>query len=135
MGTLDEAIREHLELKRRQGAGDDEIQKAEAEAFGPGEEDVPGASITAPAGEGDQLDKVFSGEGATGVAPPTTVLEPESGGEEPAAEAEVAEVEETQVIDTSEAEAVIAEATGTVEVEEPAPAAPTPEPEPPAAPE
>ena len=58
MGTLDEAIKEHLELKRRQGAGEDEIQKAEAEAFGPGEDDVPGASITAPAGEGDQLDMI-----------------------------------------------------------------------------
>ncbi|MFZ9669517.1 MAG: hypothetical protein ACO3CR_06675 [Solirubrobacterales bacterium] len=133
MGTLDEAIREHLELKRRQGAGEDEIQKAEAEAFGPGEDEVPGASITAPAGEGDQLDKVFSGEGATDEAPPTTVLKPESGGGEPAAEVEVAEVEETQVIDTSEAEALLAEATGTVEVEESAPAPPTPEP--PAAPE
>ena len=133
MGTLDEAIREHLELKRRQGAGEDEIQKAEAEAFGPGEDEVPGASITAPAGEGDQLDKVFSGEGATDEAPPTTVLKPESGGGESAAEVEVAEVEETQVIDTSEAEALLAEATGTVEVEESAPAPPTPEP--PAAPE
>lgn len=62
MGTLDDAIREHLELKRQHGAGDAEIKEAEAEAFGPGEEalDVPGASITAPAGEGDQLDKVFS---------------------------------------------------------------------------
>ena len=62
MGTLDDAIREHLELKRQHGAGEQEIKEAEAEAFGPGEEviDVPGASITAPAGEGDQLDKVFS---------------------------------------------------------------------------
>lgn len=132
MGTLDEAIREHLELKRRQGAGDDEIQKAEAEAFGPGEDDIPGASITAPAGEGDQLDKVFSGEEAVGDAPPTTVLKPESGDEGPVAETEVGEVEETQVIDTAEAEAALAEATGTVEVEEPA--LPTPE-EAPAAPE
>ena len=62
MGTLDDAIREHLELKRRHGAGEQEIKEAEAEAFGPGEEalDVPGASVTVPAGEGDQLDKVFS---------------------------------------------------------------------------
>jgi hypothetical protein len=62
VGTLDDAIREHLELKRQRGAGENEIKEAEAEAFGPGEEalEVPGASITAPAGEGDQLDKVFS---------------------------------------------------------------------------
>lgn len=70
MGTLDDAIREHLELKRQRGAGDDEIKEAEAEAFGPGDApesggiddlpDVPGSAVTAPAGEGDQLDKVFS---------------------------------------------------------------------------
>src|SRR5437867_5138435 len=35
MGILDEAIREHLELKRRHGAGDTELRKIEDEAFGP----------------------------------------------------------------------------------------------------
>src|SRR3954452_18983608 len=35
MGALDDAIREHLELKRRHGASDDEIKQAEAEALGP----------------------------------------------------------------------------------------------------
>ncbi len=35
MGVLDDAIREHLELKRRRGATDDEIARAEAEALGP----------------------------------------------------------------------------------------------------
>ena len=35
MGALDDAIREHLELKRRHGASDDEIAQAEAEALGP----------------------------------------------------------------------------------------------------
>jgi hypothetical protein len=35
MGVLDEAIREHLDLKRRRGASDDEIARAEAEALGP----------------------------------------------------------------------------------------------------
>src|SRR3954451_2832907 len=35
MGALDDAIREHLELKRRHGASEDEIQQAEAEALGP----------------------------------------------------------------------------------------------------
>jgi hypothetical protein len=45
MGTLDEAIREHLELKRRHGATDSELQRLEDEAFGlpsrPGEPDFP----------------------------------------------------------------------------------------------
>ena len=35
MGVLDEAIREHLDLKRRRGASEDEIARAEAEALGP----------------------------------------------------------------------------------------------------
>jgi hypothetical protein len=34
MGLLDEAIREHLELKRRRGADSDEISRQEHEAFG-----------------------------------------------------------------------------------------------------
>jgi hypothetical protein len=34
MGILDDAIREHLELKRRLGASEEEIQRKETEAFG-----------------------------------------------------------------------------------------------------
>lgn len=131
MGTLDEAIREHLELKRRQGVGEDELRKAESEAFGPGEDDdVPGASITAPAGEGDQLDKVFSG-GPPDDAPPTTVIAPEevpseAGESRPEAEA-VVEVEEEAGASEAEEPAAAVEATEVVEVEEsptPAPAEP-----------
>jgi len=35
MGLLDDAIREHLELKRRRGADSNEISRQEHEAFGP----------------------------------------------------------------------------------------------------
>src|SRR3954471_18946542 len=35
MGVLDEAIREHLELKRRRGADVAEVTRQEREAFGP----------------------------------------------------------------------------------------------------
>lgn len=35
MSILDDAIREHLELKRQHGAPDDEVKKLEDEAFGP----------------------------------------------------------------------------------------------------
>jgi hypothetical protein len=85
MGILDDAIREHLELKRQHGADESEVEGLEAEAFGPADRPdatepptdavpadpplyeseamtqviSPGSSITAPAGEGDQLDKVF----------------------------------------------------------------------------
>src|SRR5919106_1225033 len=48
MGILDDAIRQHLDLKRRQGAEEDELQRLEDEAFGPpsrpGEPDFPGAA-------------------------------------------------------------------------------------------
>lgn len=37
MGILDEAIREHLELKRQHGAAEDELKRLEDEAFGPPE--------------------------------------------------------------------------------------------------
>ncbi len=35
MGILDDAIRQHLELKRQHGAGDDDLDRLEKEAFGP----------------------------------------------------------------------------------------------------
>lgn len=35
MGLLDDAIRDHLELKRRRGADPDELERAEREALGP----------------------------------------------------------------------------------------------------
>jgi hypothetical protein len=41
MGSLDDAIREHLELKRRLGASDDEIQEKERQAFGKGRPPAP----------------------------------------------------------------------------------------------
>lgn len=85
MGILDDAIREHLELKRQHGADESEVDGLEAEAFGPGDRPdqteppaappqgtppafeseaatqiiSPGSGLTSPAGEGDQLDKVF----------------------------------------------------------------------------
>jgi hypothetical protein len=42
MGALDDAIREHLELKRQHGASEEEIRQAEAEALGPARRE-PGA--------------------------------------------------------------------------------------------
>jgi hypothetical protein len=41
MGVLDDAIREHLELKRRHGASDEAVAKEEAEALGPARRDFP----------------------------------------------------------------------------------------------
>src|SRR6478735_5055533 len=35
MGILDDAIRQHLELKRQHGAEDEDLERLENEAFGP----------------------------------------------------------------------------------------------------
>src|SRR3954467_7741099 len=50
MGLLDDAIREHLELKRRHGADPDEVTRQEREALG-----APArGEFAKPAGEGEQ---------------------------------------------------------------------------------
>jgi hypothetical protein len=40
MGLLDDAIKEHLELKRKHGAPEEEVQRQEEEALGPVRRDV-----------------------------------------------------------------------------------------------
>jgi hypothetical protein len=46
MGLLDDAIREHLELKRRHGASEEDIQRAEQEALAPARRDpTAGAGV------------------------------------------------------------------------------------------
>jgi hypothetical protein len=59
MGLLDDAIREHLDLKRRRGADPTEIERAEREALGPvrrgpevGGEDAPPAEPVVDLGAG-----------------------------------------------------------------------------------
>jgi hypothetical protein len=44
MGLLDDAIREHLELKRKHGASDDELARAEVEALAPARRDAAAAA-------------------------------------------------------------------------------------------
>src|SRR4051812_24068081 len=57
MGLLDDAIREHLELKRKHGADPDDVARQEQEALGPGrrnefaqpeEEEEPAAVVAEP---------------------------------------------------------------------------------------
>ena len=50
MGVLDDAIREHLDLKRRHGAGEDEVRRQEEEALGPARREVAPADSE----DGDQ---------------------------------------------------------------------------------
>jgi hypothetical protein len=72
MGMLDDAIREHLELKKRSGAPDEEVQRLETEAFGP-----PRSAAVPPA------------EGASAPEPVEEAEEPVAG--EPVAGEPVAE--------------------------------------------
>ncbi len=57
MGLLDDAIREHLELKRRRGADPAEVARAEQEALGPVRRDREAA----PSASEEQLDEVANG--------------------------------------------------------------------------
>ena len=76
MGILDDAIREHLELKRQRGATESELKQLEDEAFGPpsrpGEPDFPES-------EGS-VEQSGNGAGA-----PTAVTEVTDAPEEPTA--------------------------------------------------
>jgi hypothetical protein len=144
MGTLDDAIRQHLDLKRRRGATDSELQRLEDEAFGPpsrpGEPDFPeqesqvveqsgNGAVAEAHGEPDEHDSseaqtTIHDEGA-GAELELAELEVETGEEEaPAAEAAVAE----EPADAATPEPPI-EALDTVEhqmPEEPAPEEPAP---------
>jgi hypothetical protein len=84
MGILDEAIRQHLDLKRRRGATDSELQRLEDEAFGPpsrpGEPDFPEQ-------EGESAEQSGNGvarEGAVAEAPvaPEAPIPPPPEGEQ-----------------------------------------------------
>ena len=60
MGILDDAIREHLELKRSHGATEDEVRRKEAEVFG---QPRPETESAAPAEAAvDEHTQVFSAE-------------------------------------------------------------------------
>ena len=45
MGLLDEAIKEHLELKRRHGADPGEVARLEHEALGPARREIGRAHV------------------------------------------------------------------------------------------
>lgn len=64
MSILDDAIREHLELKRAHGADESELKKLEDEAFGPpGRPEEPDPFAEAPT-------QFMTAEGAEGAEPP-----------------------------------------------------------------
>jgi hypothetical protein len=113
MGVFDDAIREHLELKRHAGADPDELKELEDEAFGPparpGDPDFPGSTSEEEAVAAEaSASGVFDAETAereaseaAGVGPQEAVAEapsqgepalaPEDGDAAPEAEVEPAE--------------------------------------------
>jgi hypothetical protein len=106
MGILDEAIREHLELKRQHGAGDSELQQLEDEAFGqaerPGDEQAVDPLAEAPT-EFMEQPETAEGEGSRREPTIADLQEPPPlpVAEEPAASAEEspAPVDEASVED------------------------------------
>ena len=90
MGVLEDAIRDHLALKRRHGAKDDELRRQEAEALGAARrEDVEAAEEAEEPREGP-VDETMAVE-PPGVGPPPAEpspveeAEPEPAAAEPAA--------------------------------------------------
>lgn len=87
MGILDEAIREHLELKRQHGAGDSELQQLEDEAFGqaerPGDEQAVDPLAEAPT-EFMEQPETPEGEGSRREPTIADLQEPPPPAEEPA---------------------------------------------------
>ncbi len=75
MGLLDDAIREHLELKRRRGGDPAEIQRAEREALGPVRREPEPLQ---PAGydEGPEAEHELAGGGSYGELEPVEYDEP-----------------------------------------------------------
>jgi hypothetical protein len=94
MGILDDAIKEHLELKRQHGAGESELKQLEDEAFGaserPGGEDsaseAPTEFMVQPAEEapaGRSRPDIADLQEAPPAPEPSTPPEPEPPAEEP----------------------------------------------------
>jgi hypothetical protein len=116
MGILDDAIREHLDLKRRLGADSGEIQRLEDEAFGP----------PARPGDPDFPEQEAEGAASEAVATEDPAAAEETPPESPAAEDEAAADFAEPVADApAPPDAAAAEAAPQAEaVQEPAPAPP-----------
>jgi hypothetical protein len=77
MGVLEDAIREHLDLKRKHGASDAELNEQEAEALGPARRDVPETDVAdAEHADGAESTEVAEPAAETAVEPAPEVVEP-----------------------------------------------------------
>jgi hypothetical protein len=85
MGVLDDAIREHLDLKRRHGAAEEELRRQEAEALGPARREVAPAETEDGDGLGEQAAAEVEADAARAGEPELAEATAE---EQPAAEHE-----------------------------------------------
>jgi hypothetical protein len=95
MGILDDAIREHLELKRKHGVPEEEVERQQEEALGPARRDVaqqPEEAETAAEGADDT--SLFDGEGDAAVAEAPAIAHGETAIAEPPVAEQPAEREE-----------------------------------------
>jgi hypothetical protein len=119
MGLLDDAIREHLDLKRRHGADPAEIERAEQEALGPvrrGPEEPSDLPLDSATIENDTLEQRGEEELEWDEPPPDdagraspSVDEPESPPEPTSSPAGVGHDEDVEQIPTEEHEPATAQ--------------------------
>jgi hypothetical protein len=143
MGILDDAIREHLDLKRRLGAEDEEIHKLESEAFGPPSRPGDPDFADQPGAEGAEGAEPAAASAvaeppAPAAEPPAPPAEPEAEVPTPPAEPETTPAPEEPQLDEPEPQPSSAlfdhsleepESSTALEPEPPAePATPAPEP-------
>jgi hypothetical protein len=125
MGILDDAIREHLDLKRKHGAAEDELQRQEEEALGPARREVAPAHAQDTNGTGDS---------AAAEPRPDAASEPSTdAADEPAGETQAAEPSAEPAAEAHTDPAIEAAPAPAVEEPQPEPE-PDPDPEPEALP-
>jgi hypothetical protein len=96
MGVLDDAIREHLELKRKHGISEEELRRQEEEALGPVRREVAPPEEAEASGDGEPAAEPelapFDGEARA------QQVEPDAGEEEPEPVEPLSELEEQEAL-------------------------------------
>jgi hypothetical protein len=99
MGILDDAIKEHLELKRQHGAAEDELKQLEDEAFGAaerpgGEGPSPDPVAEAPTEFMAQPEIALAEEAEPEAAAESALAEPDESAGRPSPRSEIADLQE-----------------------------------------
>ena len=76
MGVLEDAIREHLALRRKQGVGDDELRRQEDEALGPARSGAPVAEAESNEAEPAAETALLDSDHVSEAPPPREPAEP-----------------------------------------------------------